>query len=779
MAYRTGEHGLINAPTGSGKTYAAIGGAISLGLERDLDKGLKVLWITPLRALSKEISLSCSRMVEELDLDWKVGVRTGDTSTKDRQKQFTSPPQILVTTPESIHVILASGKQDKLFGNLEAIIVDEWHDLVGSKRGVQVQLAISRMRRLSPQLRIWGISATIGNMDQATEALFGESYSQGQWKLIQSSKRKEIVIETLMPDKIDDMPWAGHLGLKLIDLLEPIIEDNQSILLFTNTRGQCEIWYQAILHHYPDLAGIMAMHHGSMSREMREWVEEELYHGRLKLVCCTSSLDLGVDFRPVEAVVQVGSPKGVSRLIQRAGRSGHRPGAVSKIYFLPTHALEMVEAAALREAIEQGTLETQVPHIRSFDVLIQYLNTLAVGGGFRQNEIYQEIQQTFCYESIDLDEWTWALEFLQHGGPGLQAYDEYARLFYHDGVYRIRDKRLALRHKLSIGTITSEAALNVKYTNGKKLGTVEEFFISQLNVGDNFWFAGQPLELVSVRGPDAFVKKSRKQKGKTPAWLGGRVPLSSSLAHYLRKKLFESAAGLREGPEMSAITGLFDLQSEISHLPADNEFLVEYIRSEEGYHLLMYPFEGRSVHEGMSTILANRISKHMPISFTMAMNDYGFELLSDKEIPVDKLINHELFDPRGIEDDILNSMNMTELARRRFRDIAKISGLIFTGFPGREKKERHLQSSSELLFDVFKEYDPDNWLFKQSYEELLTFQLEEERLRNTLRRIQDLEIVLTEPRRFTPLSFPIVVDRLREGMSTERLLDRIDKMTLA
>ena len=777
LHYMAGNHGLINAPTGSGKTYAALGGPIAAALEHSSAKGLKVLWISPLRALSKEIYLASTRMIEELDLDWTIGVRTGDTSSTERQRQYKSPPHLLITTPESIHVMLCSPKHRDLFSHLDGIIVDEWHDLVGSKRGVQVQLAISRLQTLSSSLKIWGISATIGNMDEAAHALFGHHYLQDDWKLVRADRKKEIVLETLIPPEIDILPWAGHLGLKLIDLIEPLLSTYQSVLLFTNTRGQCELWYHALLTAYPDLAGIMAMHHGSIGREVREWVEQQLYEGQLKLVCCTSSLDLGVDFRPVEAVIQVGSPKGIARLVQRAGRSGHQPGAVSKIYFLPTHALELIEAAAIRAAIDDGVLESQTPHVRSFDVLIQYLCTLAVGGGFVADETYTELLRTHCYETLSLGEWMWALEFLQYGGPGLSSYDEYQKVIYHDGVYRIRDRKTAQRHKLSIGTIVSEQSINVKYTSGKRLGTVEEFFISSLNLGDHFWFAGRCLELVSVKGPNALVKKSSRKKAKIPSWLGGRLPMSTPLASHMREQIFEGAKGEGKGPEMAAIKDLFSTQAERSHMPGKGELLIEYIRSDEGYHLFIYPFESRFVHEGLSAIIASRISAQLPISFSIAMNDYGFELLSDREIPLD-LIRHELFDPRGIQDDILNSMNMTELARRRFRDIAKISGLLFTGWPGREKRERHLQSSSELLFEVFKEYDPDNWLYRQSYEELLQFQLEEERLRATLERIGSSEIILTEPQKFTPLCFPLVVDRLRETMSSEKLMDRIQRLQL-
>jgi len=777
-AYLDGSYGLVNAPTGSGKTLSLIVGILLENIRsgEDTDGKLQAIWIAPIRALTKEIKLATERAIKGLGMSWRVGIRSGDTKTTERKKQLLHPPEILIITPESIHVIMATRGYLEFFSYLKAVVVDEWHELVGSKRGVQVELALSRFKTLAPDLRVWGISATIANLEEAADVLFGSQAAAG-YEIIKSHKEKRIAVESVIPDEIEKYPWAGHLGIKLLDKVLPIINKSTSTLIFTNTRAMCEIWYQKILDAQPDLAGIIAMHHGSISRELREWVEEALHDERLKAVVCTSSLDLGVDFRPVESIVQVGSPKGVSRFVQRAGRSGHRPGAISKIYFVPTHSLELVEGAALRTAIAEGVQEPRIPYIRSFDVLIQYLMTLAVSEGFEEEKIYPEIKSTHCFESISKDEWLWCLDFLVDGGNSLEAYDEYQRIGKYKGRYLAANKYVARRHKLSIGTIVSDASLSLKYMSGKKIGTVEEWFISQINPGEAFWFAGRPLELVRIKEMTAYVRKSKKKTSRIPSWMGGRMPLSSMLAKMLRRKMYNYADGIIDEVELEAISPLLERQREVSHLPKDDEFLIEYFQTKEGYHLCMYPFEGRYVHEGMGALLAKRISYQMPISFSIAMNDYGFELLSDQEIDIERLITASIFDTKDLFKDIQASMNSIEMARRRFRDIAKISGLIFQGFPGKIKKERHLQSSSSLLFDVFREYDPDNLLYLQTYDEVMTFQLEEARLREALKTIQGQKIILSRPGKYTPYSFPIIVDRLnREKLTSESVEDRVKKL---
>ncbi len=775
-AYLSGKSGLVNAPTGSGKTYSLIIPVLLEALQKKENKGLQLIWITPIRALAKEICLSSERAIAALGLDWRVEIRSGDTTTTQRKKQWSHPPQILITTPESIHVMLATKDNQTFFKGLKAVVVDEWHELVGSKRGVQTELLLARFKFLFPALRVWGISATIGNMEEAIDVLHGSKSSEAI--CIKADIQKKIEVTSVIPFSVEKYPWAGHLGIRMLHQVLPIIHQYKSTLIFTNTRAQCEIWYQQLLEADMELAGQIAMHHGSISKDLREWVEDALYDGRLKAVVCTSSLDLGVDFRPVEAIVQIGSPKGVARFIQRAGRSGHQPGADSHIYFVPTHSLELIESAALRTSIENQELEERIPYIRSFDVLIQYLMTLAVAEGFRPEQVFDEIKSTFCFRDINEEDWYQVLNFLQYGGKSLAAYDEYQKMVIEDGVYKVTDKHIAQRHRLSIGTIVSDAMLNVAYTRGKRLGSIEEYFISQLEPGDAFWFAGRPLELVRVKDMTAQVKDTKKLNARIPSYMGGRLPLSSQMSEVLRKKMNQYLEGRVDEVELQALIPLLETQQERSMVPNLDEFLVEYFQSDEGYHLMFYPFEGRNVHEGLAALIAKRLSRHKPITFSLAMNDYGFELLSDRKIDVEKLVTIDLFQTKNLMDDIQASINAVEMARRKFRDIAMISGLIFQGFPGKQKRERHLQSSAQLLFNVFHEYESDNLLYLQTYEEVRTFQLEEARMRRALERIVSQTMVIKILERPSPFSFPLLVDRLREKLTSERLEDRIKRMTM-
>jgi ATP-dependent helicase Lhr and Lhr-like helicase len=783
-AYLKGFHGLVNAPTGSGKTYSLLV-PVLLEFIRNKEKstsrkqaGLQIIWITPIRALSKEIEFSAKQAIEGLGLKWRVGVRTGDTSAKQRIKQKEKPPEFLITTPESLHMLLSQKNYPDYFKELKCIVVDEWHELMGSKRGVQMELALSRLKAIAAQLKIWGISATIGNMDQALHVLFGSNYQKEKYKVIRADIEKKIEILSVFPDTVERMPWAGHLGIHLLDKVIPIVKQSTSTLIFTNTRSFAEIWYQKILEVAPELSGLIAMHHGSINKELRDWVEDQLHKGKLKVVVCTSSLDLGVDFRPVETIIQVGSPKGVSRFLQRAGRSGHQPGAVSKIYFLPTHTLELTEAAALREAIQLKAVEERVPYVRSFDVLIQYLITLAVSDGFQSKEIYEEIKGTFSFSTVSEEEWGWLLQFITTGGSSLTAYDEYRKVILENGRYKVENKRIAFRHKLSIGTIVGDTSLFVKYVTGKYLGTIEEGFISKLNPGDVFWFAGRSLELVRIKEMEVQVRKTSRKSGIVPSWQGGRMPLSSKLSEMVRLKIDEAANHTERDKEMKFIRPLMDLQQSLSHLPTKNEFLIEYFQTKDGFHVVMYPFEGRFVHEGMAALVAYRISQIQPITFSIAMNDYGFELLSDIEIPIYEAIETDVLSNDNLLKDIQASINATEMARRKFRDIAAISGLVFKGFPGSKIKDKHIQSSSQLFFNVFHEYESHNLLLQQAYEEVMDFQLEEARLRKALDRISKQKIIITEPDRPTPFAFPIMVDRTREKLSSEKLEDRIKKMMI-
>jgi len=780
QAYLNGKDGLLNAPTGSGKTYALYLALLAQWLQNNEDPhtlhnpGLRLLWITPLRALAKDLERAMKEVTNDLGIPWEIQRRTGDVSQKLKRQQRNQMPEVLITTPESVHIILAQKGYSNHFKNLKMVVVDEWHELLSSKRGILVELGLSRLKAIQPSLLIWGISATIGNLEQAAEVLLGSDYDPEDTKLIRANIPKQITSHTILPNDIKKLPWAGHIGIRLLPHVLPVIEQSRSTLIFTNTRSQAEIWFQNLLDIKPELAGQIALHHGSLDRSIRNWVEKSLHEGTLKAVVCTSSLDLGVDFSPVETVIQIGSPKGVARYLQRAGRSGHQPGAESTIYFVPTHALEIIEGAALQTAKERELIEDRQPILKPFDVLSQYLVTLAVSNGFKPDELWHEVTGTFAYQTLTEKEWQWILQFISSGGKSLNRYRDYAKVIVDEGVYKVADQRVASRHRMSIGTIASDSTMRVRYLKGSTLGTIEEYFIASLKTGDLFWFAGRNLELIKVKGMTAYVRRAGNNKESiVPSWLGGRMSLSSNLSEILREKLYESRSNSEGQSELSAIYPLIEQQMKRSHLPSSKELLIEKTTSREGTHLYIYPFEGRYVHEGMAALVAYRLAQIKPISFSIAMNDYGFELLSDKDIPIEEAVEDNLFSDDHLVEDIFSSLNDTELAKRRFRQISQVAGLVFSGYPGQNRTNKHLQMSAGLLFDVFMQYEPDHLLLQQAYDEVLRHQLDESRLRKVLKRIRNQEIIIKYPEHFTPLCFPIMADRLRERLSSEKLADRI------
>ncbi len=799
--------GLVNAPTGCGKTFSVFLGAVIQFINQHPEdyiskknNGLQLIWVTPLRALAKDIGRAMESVITELNMQWRIGIRNGDTDMGERQKQKRNMPEVLIITPESLHLFLAQKGYPELFKTLSIIAVDEWHELIGGKRGVLVELAISRIvncqlsmvnnikseskaanqpatRNPSPAISIWGISATIGNLEQAKEVLLSSLQPDTGSVIVKAALDKQIQIESIFPEEIERYPWAGHLGLSLAEQVIPIIERSNTTLIFINTRGMSERWYQKLLDIAPQLAGVIALHHGSIEHELRTWVEEALHVQKLKAVVCTASLDLGVDFRPVDTVIQVGSPKGVARFLQRAGRSGHGPGEISRIYFLPTHSLELVEAAALKEAIKEGIIESREPMLLCFDVLTQYLCTIAIGEGFRPDEIFEEIKSTYCFADITEEEYQHILYYITKGGDALAQYDEYKKVEIEEsGLYKIKGRRIAMRHRMHIGTIVSDAMLKVKMLGGGYVGMIEEYFISRLTPGDVFTLAGRNLELIGIKDMSVITKKSNSKKSIVPSWNGGRMPLSANLGVMLRQAFNNALTKGKKPIELTVLQPLFELQQHLSHIPKAGELLIEQIETRDGFHLFVYPFEGRLVHEAMGALLAYRIGKLKPITFSIAMNDYGFELLSDQPIPVDDTNVYELFTTQHLMRDIQASINSVEMARRKFRDIAVIGGLIFQGYPGEHKKARHLQASASLLFNVFSEYDTRNLLLRQAYQEVFDQQMEEVRLRNALQRIQGENIILTFPDRLTPFCFPIKVDSMRETLTSEKLEDRIQRM---
>lgn len=769
--------GMVVAPTGFGKTYSVFLAVVIdyLNYPENYPKGLKLLWISPLRSLAKDLAKAMTEVVDDIGLDWSVQVRNGDTPSHVRRKQERLMPDILLTTPETMHLLFSQKKNSRFFKGVRCVVIDEWHELIGNKRGVLTELAISQLLQYSPKLQIWGITATIGNLEEARSVLL--PYSVLKVTQIRVKQKKKIDIISVLPDDIEILPWAGHLGGKMVNKILPIIESNTTTLIFTNTRGQAELWYQLLLNANPELAGLLAIHHGSISKELRNWIEDSISSGYLKAVVCTSSLDLGVDFKPVDCVIQIGSAKGIARFMQRAGRSGHSPFERSKIYFIPTHSLELVEVSALKEAVKQHQIETRDPMVLTFDVLVQFMITLAVGEGFDSKKLFQQIQQTHAFSYITADEWQWCLHFITKGGKTLNNYEEFHKVILdEDGLYKVKSRRISMLHRMNIGAIVSEVNLMVKFFSGGYIGMIEEFFITKLKSGDSFILAGRVLELVQIKDMTVLVRKSKAKKAVSPSWLGGRLPLTSHLSHFLRLKLSDALEPKRLEKELRFLNPLISRQAEYSHIPKADEFLVELIETKDGYHVFMYPFEGRLVHEVFSALIAYRISKLRPLTFTMAMNDYGFELLSDQPIPISEDNISELLSKDNLMNDVVASINASEMASRKFRDIAVIAGLVVQSQPGTRKNNKSLQSSSGLIFRVLEDYERDNLLLRQAYTEVFNQQLEEMRLQAAFERISKSTMIIKHSKSFTPLSFPLKVDSLRGTMSNENLDKRIQRI---
>lgn len=773
--YRDGYNGMVVAPTGFGKTFSVFLAVLIDFMNRPehYDKGLKLLWITPLRSLAKDLARAMQEAVDEIGLDWAVEVRNGDTDIKIKQRQSRQMPEVLLVTPESLHLLLAQKGRPHFFKALRCVAVDEWHELLGTKRGVMVELALAFLKHHYPKLQVWGVTATIGNLDEAMEVLMPNVRKKIK---IVASEKKKIAIIPVFPKEVEVLPWAGHLGGKLAEEVVPIVLASKSTLIFTNTRSQSEIWYQLLLDAYPDFAGQIALHHSSIDSHIRQWIEEALSAGRLKAVVATSSLDLGVDFKPVDTVVQVGSSKGVARFIQRAGRSGHSPHELSKIYFVPTHSLELIEVAALKEAIKTQTIENREPMVLTYDVLVQFLVTIALGGGFTAADLYPVIANTFAFQEMTATEWSWCILFITQGGTIGKNYEEFHKVVEReDGVMVVEKRRIAMLHRMNMGVIVSDAMMRVKFVSGGYIGMVEEYFISRLHTGEKFILAGRVLELVRIKEMTAYVRSS-SGKARTPSWLGGRLPLSSNLSQFLRQKLALSTHPNSKEKELQFLHPLVARQREHSHIPMEDEFLVESIQTKEGYHLFMYPFEGRLVHEVMATLIAYRISRLFPISFSMAMNDYGFELFSDSEITLNEIQLQQILSRDHLMEDVVSSINATEMAKRKFRDIAVISGMVIQNFHGKQQNNKSLQASSGTIFQVLEEHDPQNLLLRQAYTEVFNQQLEEQRLVAAFQRIHVSKIIYKFATGFTPLSFPIKVDSLRQSLSSEDLASRIQRL---
>lgn len=795
-----GRSGLVHVPTGSGKTYAAFGGPFAALWAEAMgealppaeiaavppeaparrpkgapDPGLRVVYLTPLRAVANDIEAAIRRPMAALLPGLRVESRTGDTSATTRSRQSKRLPAVLVTTPESLSLLLARGNALSDLAGVHSVVVDEWHALLGSKRGTQTELALAALRRCSPALRVWALSATLPNVGEAAAAAVGPRRKAA---LVTANLPRPIEVDCLIPDAVEAFPWSGHLGLQMVDKVVERLDPARSTLIFTNTRNQAEHWFQALSRARPDWAPVLGLHHSAVDKAERVRVESGLADGTVTLVVCTTSLDLGVDFGPVDRVFNIGSPKGIARLIQRAGRSGHRPGAASCVVCVPTHALELVEIRAARAAIEVGDVEPRRPLEAPLDVLAQHLVTRALGGGFRPDDLFEEVRDTAAYAELSRAEFDWALSLVRHGGATLGAYPEYHKVVLADDGERmvVTDERVARVHRLSIGTITDDAQVAVRFANGSHLGVVEETFAARLNPRDRFVFAGRVLEFVRLRDLVCLVKPSRGRPSVVPRWGGAKMPVSTELARAMLRTFAGEVTG---GPELVAAAPVLDVQRQLSRLPGTGTVLAETVQSREGYHLFLYPFAGRNVHEGLAALLCLRLARVRSTTFSTAVNDYGLELLCAEPVDYAAALAAPdvLFDDAALLDDVLAAINLGELARRQFREVARVAGLVFGGFPGKGKTLKQVQTSSGLLFDVFSRYDPENLLVHQARREVLVRSFELSRFQAVLRHLRAVGVEVRAVSQPTPLAFPLMMSRINQNtFSNEDLATRVARL---
>jgi ATP-dependent Lhr-like helicase len=811
QAYLAGQSGLLQAPTGMGKTLAAAMGPVAdwldghppsispplrggstpakpgakgiKGNDRNKSAILTILWITPLRALAADTLESLQPVIDALYLPWSIELRTADTSASVRKKQRDRLPTVLITTPESLSLLLSYPGTKERFEFLQAVIVDEWHELLSSKRGVQTELGLARLRSINPSLRIWGLSATLANPTDALATLVG-SANTGSAKIITAPDAKLIEIQSILPDQIERFPWAGHLGTRMVERVVQQIENARTTLVFTNTRSQSELWFRALLQARPDWLGLIGLHHGSIDRKIRHAVEDLLRQNKMKAAVCTSSLDLGVDFWPVDQVIQIGSPKSVARAMQRAGRSGHQPGAASRLVCLPTQAFELIEFSAARHAIEVRNLESREPIRLALDVLAQHLVTIAAGDGFEADELLAEVRSTAAFADLTDQQWQWVLDFAHRGGASLTAYPRFARIRQTEsGRWAIASDLLARTHRTNIGTIASDGSVIIQFQSGRRLGSVEESFVAKMKPGDTFVFAGRTLEFRRMHDMVAQVRTSRKKSGAVPRWMGGRLPLSESLAIEVCHRLDQAADGLFADDEMRKIQPLLELQGRWSAIPRLGQMLIETTTTRDGYHHYLYPFLGRLVHEGLAGLLAYRLGKLGFKPITAAFNDYGLELLSPVPMELTEASWHALLSSENLLEDIIAALNAGELAKRHFREIARIAGLLVPDRPGGFKTTRQLQASSGLFYDVFVEFDPENLLLIQARREVLERHMEFARLKSALQQMTGKRFVLMETKRITPLAFPLWAERIASqqlrfesaGARIERLAEQLER----
>lgn len=773
-AHGRGQSGIISVPTGHGKTMAAIGGPlIQMLMSSNTElQHTQVIYLAPLKALARDIHLTLNQLMADLELPFRVHLRTGDSSTQDRKHAEKFPPHILITTPESFAVMCTQKNAKSQFSDVHTVIVDEWHELVATKRGSLLELTLARLKSWNPLVLVWGVSATLGNLREAAETL---TASLTPTIVTDPEARQKLTIRTSVTDDVPPSVWFGSMGEKLLSSVLERVNPEQTHLFFTNTRRAAEFWYSSICALRPEWAPRVALHHGSLSKQERELVEAGLKQRRIRIVVATSSLELGVDFPRIENIYQLGSVKSLGRALQRSGRGMHTPGQDKVLEIIPVSLFDALEPAAIMQAHAEQLVESRHPLRCPLDVVLQHILNCAFDDGFDPEQLFQEITSAKSFRDFTWPQMEWALDFLSTGGKTLKAYAKYQKMELKQGRYVFRDSKIARDHRLNIGTIVGELGIQVRFLKGNTIGQISEAFAAKLKKGDAFLFSGRSLQFVHLRDGAVYVKLASSGTTATASWSGHSLSISSTLMDFIRDEV-EKPTAYMDGLSSSDVklrNLLLSSQERLSHKPHPGETLLERYSSREGHHLFLYLWAGRVMHEGIGHLFAYRLAKNSPNTISVAANDYGIELLGAEPFPDIDTLKSIFLSEDNLEQDMQESLNFKELVKRQFREIARVSGLIIANSARSERTVRHLQMSSGLLFDVFSSYDPENPLLAQARREVLDNQLSLELVRERLSNAHSTQWVESVIDRLSPFALTLYLERTKSRVSTETLEHRI------
>jgi ATP-dependent Lhr-like helicase len=760
-AARAGRSALLVAPTGAGKTLAGFLATLSELVEHPTD-GLHTLYISPLKALAVDVQRNLLTPVAEMDLPIRVETRTGDTPSDRKARQRVRPPQILLTTPESLSLLLSHEDSFTLFGNLKTVVVDEIHAFATGKRGDLLALSLARLQRLAPGLRRVGLSATVAD----PEAYQGWLAPHGDTEMVDiviGDPGAEAEIGIMLPED-EKIPWSGHSGRWASQAVMREIERHKTTLVFCNTRSLAELIFQDLWTVNEGNLPI-GIHHGSLSVEARRKVEAAVSSGRLRALVCTASLDLGVDWGDVDLVVQMGAPKGSSRLLQRIGRANHRLDEPSEAILVPGNRFEYLEARAALDAIDEGELDAEIFRPGALDVLAQHVMAAACAAPFREEEMLAEVRGAAPYAGLSEDLFGQILSFIESGGYSLKAYDKFKRLTREpDGIWRVSHPRFIQQHRMNAGIIVDVPLYDVRFRGGRKLGTVEDNFASTLSPGDTFFFAGLVLEVEKIDGMDLIVRASAKS-ARIPTYLGARMAMSTNLADRVREFLHDKSQWPRFPDD---VREWLEIQDYRSVLPAPNQLLVETFPHEHRHYMVAYSFEGWNAHQSLGMLITRRMESAGLRALGFVSNDYALACygLDPIEDPA------SLFSADILEDEFVEWVQGSSLLKRAFREVAVIGGLVERHHPGKRKSGRQVTFSTDLIYDVLRRYEPDHLLLKAAWNDARERMTDVGRLASLLDRAAGtmLHVKLD---RVSPMAVPVLVIVGRERTATGTVDDSL------